>query len=377
MLEDTEEVAKLSAEAAEADGGDGSLAMRSSLSSSTVTMGNALDAAVGSPLQLLQEHALSASHVGILPRLLAVLRSLASVPDSAVGMLAWGHLERLADATATAANKHGGDATEFETALTPAISKALGIELKPEIKSAAPMASMVPSAVGAPMSPPPLPGATAAPPLAPPPLAPPPLPGATAPPLAPPPLAPPPLPGGMAPPPLPGGMAPPPLAPPPLAPPPLPGGMSPPPLAPPPLAPPPLPGGMAPPPLAPPPLAPPPLPGGMAPPPPIPGGAPPLAGGPVPPVPAVVPSYKKKPPVKPNVQMRQLHWGKLPDVKVKGTMWDGDVSVPLSPLPPPPQHVHATCASCTEGEYVYTTRLILMYTRYGGTAVVMGAARAR
>ena len=36
-------------------------------------------------------------------------------------------------------------------------------------------------------------------------------------------------------------------------------------------------------------------------------------------------AYPKKAPIKPNVQMRQLHWGKLADGKVKGTMWDGEV----------------------------------------------------
>jgi len=36
-------------------------------------------------------------------------------------------------------------------------------------------------------------------------------------------------------------------------------------------------------------------------------------------------AYPKKVPIKPKVQMRQLHWGKLADAKVKGTMWDGEV----------------------------------------------------
>ena len=40
----------------------------------------------------------------------------------------------------------------------------------------------------------------------------------------------------------------------------------------------------------------------------------------------MAPAYPKKAPVKPNVQMRQLHWGKLPDAKIKGTMWENDLS---------------------------------------------------
>lgn len=34
------------------------------------------------------------------------------------------------------------------------------------------------------------------------------------------------------------------------------------------------------------------------------------------------PVYPKKPPKKPTVQMRQFHWTKLPDAKIKGTLWD-------------------------------------------------------
>jgi diaphanous 1 len=41
---------------------------------------------------------------------------------------------------------------------------------------------------------------------------------------------------------------------------------------------------------------------------------------------AMAPAYPKKPPIKPRKQMRQLHWGKVPDMKVKGTMWEKDVS---------------------------------------------------
>jgi hypothetical protein len=28
----------------------------------------------------------------------------------------------------------------------------------------------------------------------------------------------------------------------------------------------------------------------------------------------------------PSIQMRQLHWGKLPDAKIKGTIWEKDVT---------------------------------------------------
>ena len=54
---------------------------------------------------------------------------------------------------------------------------------------------------------------------------------------------------------------------------------------------------------------------------PRPPGAPGAPGAPPPPAPA----YKKKEPKKPSVQMRQLHWGKLPDNKIKGTIWEKDV----------------------------------------------------
>ena len=39
----------------------------------------------------------------------------------------------------------------------------------------------------------------------------------------------------------------------------------------------------------------------------------------------MAPAYKKKEPKKPNVQMRQLHWAKLPDAKIKGTLWEKEV----------------------------------------------------
>ena len=40
----------------------------------------------------------------------------------------------------------------------------------------------------------------------------------------------------------------------------------------------------------------------------------------------MAPAYPKKKPVKPNVQMRQLHWAKIPDAKIKGTMWESDLT---------------------------------------------------
>jgi len=39
----------------------------------------------------------------------------------------------------------------------------------------------------------------------------------------------------------------------------------------------------------------------------------------------MAPAYPKKAPVKPSQPMRQLHWGKLPDMKVKGTLWEKEV----------------------------------------------------
>ncbi|EOD29366.1 hypothetical protein EMIHUDRAFT_434678 [Emiliania huxleyi CCMP1516] len=166
---------------------------------------------------------------------------------------------------------------------------------------------------GAPPPPPPIGGARPPPP--------PPIPGGAPPP--PPPIGgarpppPPPIPGGVPPPPPPiGGARPPP-------PPPIPGGAPPPP---PPMGgarppPPPLPGGLAPPP--PPPMPGAPRPPGAPPPPPPPGGAPRPPGGP--PMAPMAPAYPKKAPVKPSQPMRQLHWGKLPDMKVKGTLWEKEV----------------------------------------------------
>ena len=54
----------------------------------------------------------------------------------------------------------------------------------------------------------------------------------------------------------------------------------------------------------------------------MPGGAP---GAPGPPMP-VAASYPKKEAQKPGVQMKALHWGKIPDAKIKGTMWEKDVT---------------------------------------------------
>ncbi len=159
-------------------------------------------------------------------------------------------------------------------------------------------------------------------PLVPPPLAPPPIAGAgpPAPPIpggAPPP---PPIPGGAPPPPpIPGGAPPPP---------PIPGGAPPPPpimgAPPPPIvggAPPPPPpiagGGPPPPPPIPGALPPPPVPGA---PPPRPGAPPPIPGAPGPPVPSA-PAIAPKSKAAPSVPMKALHWSKVPDAKLNGTVW--------------------------------------------------------
>jgi len=293
---------------------------------------DALGPAVGSPLALLQQKVVI-DQPGALPKLLSLLRLLQEIPDDDKGLAGWSQLEKIVrnavkevqaakdvnTVVARLSNMGAGKSGGKEDPETAEKLKKLEkterelADLKKEVED---LRKRPPAPAG---------GG-----LAPPPLAPPPVGGG----LAPPPLAPPPLPGGLAPPPL----APPPvgggLAPPPLAPPPLPGGLAPPPLAPPPLpgglAPPPIPGGLAPPPLpggAPPP---PPIPGGAPPPPPVPGGAPPppmppgAPGAPPPPM-AMAPAYKKKEARKPGVQMRQLHWGKLPDTKIKGTMWENEV----------------------------------------------------
>ena len=59
----------------------------------------------------------------------------------------------------------------------------------------------------------------------------------------------------------------------------------------------------------------------------MPGGAPRPPGAPgAPPVPgAPPPGAPKKTPKKPGVPMKQLHWGKIPDAKIKGTMWENDI----------------------------------------------------
>ena len=259
MIEDNDEIAKLGVEEG---------------ASADTLANSALDAAVGSPLQLLQERVLNMSNASILPRLLGVLRYLGQLPDSPVGLVAWTHLERLAEKAATTAAKE----KDVEKARA-ALSAALNVTVT---QTAAPPTAAPPPGG---LAPPPLPGGLAPPPI-PGGLAPPPLPGGLAPPPIPGGLAPPPIPGGLAPPPLPGGAPPPPPIPGGLAPPPIPGGLAPPPI-PGGLAPPPLPGGLAPPPI-PGGLAPPPLPGGLAPPP-LPGGAPPP-----PPIPAPAPPNPRR-----------------------------------------------------------------------------------
>ena len=39
-----------------------------------------------------------------------------------------------------------------------------------------------------------------------------------------------------------------------------------------------------------------------------------------------VTSFPKKKACVPSIQMRQLHWGKLPDAKIKGTIWEKEIT---------------------------------------------------
>ena len=88
MAEDTEEVSSLEGGDADAQG-----------------MEEQLDAAITSPLQLLQEKVLNGSQGGVLPKMLGVLRSLHAIPDSDVGLAAWSRLEIVVDAIATTSAK--------------------------------------------------------------------------------------------------------------------------------------------------------------------------------------------------------------------------------------------------------------------------------
>jgi len=282
------------------------------LSSGLARMGARDDPALATPYQLLQAKlGESSAAARAVPRLLSLLRSLAALPDDDVGLAAWAHLDvRAAAALGAATAAESANALEKTLGLpgvagVRAPSDATVHDLEAEIESLKAKLKLVETdgARAQPLAPPPLPGG----------LMPPPIPGG----LTPPPLAPPPLPGGMlppplAPPPLPGG-----LMPPPLAPPPIPGGMAPPPL--------PGGGGPPPPPLPPgaPPPPPPPRPPGAGPPPPPPGGPPGGPPGKAPP--PLIAAYPKKASVKPNVPLRQLHWGRLPDMKVKGTIWEKEV----------------------------------------------------
>ena len=99
MLDDTEEVAKLAGSGAEGEAkdlGDGD---------SSLTLGNELDAAIGSPLQLLQDKVVNGSQSAVLPKMLGVLRSLNSLPDDEVGLTAWHQIEKITDAISSSVLK--------------------------------------------------------------------------------------------------------------------------------------------------------------------------------------------------------------------------------------------------------------------------------
>ena len=71
-------------------------------------------------------------------------------------------------------------------------------------------------------------------------------------------------------------------------------------------------------------FSPPPLPGGGPPPPPaLPNMGLPNMGRPSE---LPVTSFPKKKACVPSIQMRQLHWGKLPDAKIKGTIWEKEIT---------------------------------------------------
>ncbi|KAL1499487.1 hypothetical protein AB1Y20_011690 [Prymnesium parvum] len=240
-----------------------------------------------------------------LPHLMKLLSLLNALPDDDVGLAVWSRtVEQVRSAAEVASSLKDKGANAVKEALMATGSGPADSALRERIASlekelqAYKSGGVVPPPLnpGGVPPPPPIPGGAPPPPPiiggAPPP---PPIPGGAPPP--------PPIIGGAPPPPpIPGGAPPPP---------PIPGGAPPPP---------PIPGGAPP---------PPPIPGGAPPPPPIPGGAPrpPAAPGAPPPpsAPMVVTAYKTKEKQKPAVPMRQLHWAVVPDKKVKGTMWDGDV----------------------------------------------------
>ena len=65
------------------------------------------------PLQLLQEKVLLGDRgAAALPKMLGLVRALAKLPDSDVGVTAWGHLEGHADVVSRAATKMEGGAAD-------------------------------------------------------------------------------------------------------------------------------------------------------------------------------------------------------------------------------------------------------------------------
>lgn len=309
---------------------------------------------VGTPILRLQEKVLT-HYPKALPRLMSVLDALAELPNTDDGLAAWVACEAsIVGLMRTVKKNVGSSAETLKRALATSLPvntdaekevEALKLELKQakengnqggagdassvELEAAKKQVETLKREVEE-LKKRPAAGLLGVPP-------PPPIAGGVTPP-------PPPIPGGAPPPPpIPGGAPPPPPihggAPPP---PPIPGGAPPPPPihggAPPP---PPIPGGAPP---------PPPIPGGAPPPPPMPGGVPPPppppGGGPRPPPPppgAPRPSdvpqipgqhqlhavgaggYRKKPPMKASVPMKQLHWSKINDPKIKGTIWELEV----------------------------------------------------
>ncbi|KAL1503230.1 hypothetical protein AB1Y20_011286 [Prymnesium parvum] len=277
MLEDNEEVNESRMSQSDVSAGDERQTVKSRARESSVERTAALVASVGSPLQMLQDKVLLDAPAA-LPHLLAMLHTLLRMRDDLPGLLGWAWLEEQAQhavAITDANDEPEACRRELRKARdgTAAAGNAEARVDSPPVAASA----LAPPVVAAPPPPPPVAGG--APPAPPPPIA------AGAPPPPPPPIA--------------GGAPPPP-------PPPIAAGAPPPP-------PPPMTGGAPPP--------PPPIASGAAvpPPPPVPG-APPLA------VRTQGPTMPKKPAIKPQVPLRQLHWGKMPDAKVVGTLWEKDVS---------------------------------------------------
>ena len=112
MIEDNEEVAKMGEEGEEGTAGGGG--------KDGGAGGMVLDGAVGSPLQLLQDRVLNATTSAILPKFLSVLRALSALPDSEMGLVAWSHLEKLAESTIDAVAKND-DVEKLRAALTASL----------------------------------------------------------------------------------------------------------------------------------------------------------------------------------------------------------------------------------------------------------------